>query len=153
MSRFTESTEIPVSLDDESVPYQERDIVWIKSKMDVGTRRSVRKALTTMTVNANGTMQMALDLAGQNVALLEYNITRWQGPGFDGIPFTREALARIDPDDPLLDKALAEINRRNGPVAAEDAVSSPNSVNGGGQSSVVPSPPVKMPENTTSTSS
>ncbi len=151
MSRFTDSQEIPITLDDDTVPFEKRDIIWIKSKMDVGTRRAVGRALSTTTMGAGGVMQAELDLAGSNVALLENNITRWQGPGFEGVPFTREALSRMDPDDPLLDKALQEINRRNSKVEAGAAVS-PNSESGGGTSSPAPSPK-KTSGNTTSTSS
>lgn len=108
MSRFVDRRPVPVQLEGDD------DIIWIKPKMDLGTRKKVQSAMVrSVSTDSDGETIAEVDLGKANMVLLENNIVKWEGPGFDGKPFTPENLRQLDPDDPLLEKALEEINARN----------------------------------------
>ena len=131
MSFFVSREEVPISLDDESVPFEERNTIFIKPKMDYGTQQKVTDALAHITASQDGKGQGRLNMGAYNCALLHHNIIRWQGPGFQAMPCTPENIDRLDPDLPLLDRVLEEINKRNTKqnteVEGDDEGKSPNS--------------------------
>lgn len=135
MSRFAPKDEVAVWLpEDENLPFEQRDVVWIKPRMDFGTERRVMSQLQKIKMDrGDGELHGELDIASQNFVLLQYNILRWQGPGFDGRKFNAETLAELNKDDPLMDAVLEEINRRNLPKAKDEA--NPNSPTAGETSS------------------
>lgn len=128
MSRFAPKDEVAVWLpEDENVPFEQRDVVWIKSRMDYGTERKVMSALSKIKMaQGDEAPHGEVDLASQNFVLLQHNIIRWQGPGFDGRKFSPEALAELNSDDALMERALEEINKRNLPKQKEGEGASPN---------------------------
>ena len=108
-------------VDDPPVPvyeFESRDVVsdtaecviWIKSKMDIETRGKVSSELVKMGSD-NKTMEM--HLGANQTALLLHNIVKWEGPGFDGVPCDPAHIRKIDPTEPLFEKVLEEIDRRN----------------------------------------
>lgn len=109
MGRFISLEAIPVHTDDDT-----ENVIYIKPKMDYATITRVRSAVVAArSDNGAANLRINLDLVAANLALLVNNIVRWSGPDFDNMPCTEENIGRIDPDDPLLDKVLAEINKRN----------------------------------------
>ncbi len=123
MSFFVSREEVPVSLDGDDVPFEERNTIFIKPKMDFGTLQRVRSAFLHVSAGADGKSKGDMDWGAYNSALLHNNITRWQGPGFQAMPCTPENIDRLDPDLPLLDKVLQEINERN---KEKEAATDPN---------------------------
>lgn len=120
MSFFVSRDEVPVTLDDESVPFEERNIIFIKPKMDFGTKQIVQDAVRKMTTTGDGQMLTEIEIGAGNTALLHHNVVRWQGPGFQAMPCTPENIDRLDPDLPLLERVLEEINARNAPKEKDD---------------------------------
>lgn len=103
--------------------------VYIRAKMDFGTRNKVIGAVARVHPNGEGA-ETEMDLGAYNTALLTQNILAWEGPDFNGVPCTAANIARLDPDEPLVDQVLAEINTRNTKAANEPSPKS--STNGGG---------------------
>lgn len=96
--------------------------IYVKAKMDFGTKTAVMDALQELTTRDGTTPNVALHFGAYQVALLQHNVTGWSGPAFQGVPCTPDMIARLDPDEPLVQKALEEIARRNpmsGGTAAE----------------------------------
>ena len=124
MSFFVPKEEVPVTLDGEDVPFEERNTIYIKPKMDHGTRNRLTSAVTRIKASADGERGGEIDMGAYNSAILYENIVRWTGPGFQAMPCTPENIDRLDPELPLLDKVLEEINARNKPKADDD----PNSL-------------------------
>lgn len=122
--------------------------IYVRGKMDFGTRQRVQSALLRVTsgMDRAALRNAELALGEANIALLVYNILDWAGPAFVGVPCDAEHIEQLDPDEPLVDAVLAEINRRNpgkgdaddDPVSAEkNAPPAPVNSNGGGPSSRV----------------
>lgn len=135
MSRFVDTEPVPVFL-----PEDPANVIYIKPRMDLGTNAAVRSAMmkTTMQVSTGGgsvpkSASVGFDLAAYNLAILTNNIVRWKGPDFDHMPCNADSILSMDPDDPLLDKVLQEINERNKPRAK-----SPNSYSANGNSGSTP---------------
>ena len=84
--------------------------ILIRPKMDLATENRVVGALAQM---EQSTGQARLDVGAYLLELAVANIVGWQGPAFEGVACTPEAIRRLDPDDPLVDAALDEIGRRN----------------------------------------
>lgn len=127
MGRFISIDAVPVHTADDP-----DNVIYIKPKMDYATLTKVRSSVIG-TRGGTATMEINFDLAAANLALLVNNIVRWSGPDFDGTPCNADNIGRIDPDDPLLDKVLAEINERN-PQGAKN----PNSSSASGKSDLTP---------------
>jgi hypothetical protein len=109
--------------------------------MDVGTKNRVQDALIHVTgIKGDRLSSADLMLGRQNTILLQENIVAWEGPLFRDeydkpVPCNAQMIESMDPDDPLVDAVLAEINERN--KAKEGA--SPNSSNGHGKNGSMPS--------------
>lgn len=111
---FVTDEKVPVTLDGQ-------DIIYIKEKMDLATDAKVREALLRIGGrtdlgngdNAFGGVSVDMNLSAWLLALAKHNIVDWEGPSFEGMPCTPHNIGRLDPRDPLVDKVLEEIARRN----------------------------------------
>lgn len=125
MARFVSDERVAVFL--ESDP---EHIIYIRPKMNVGVQNRVISTIAsikaeTATKSGASTEQIVrLDMGAYNLALLTCNIVGWAGPDFDSRECTPENIEQLDPDDPLLDKVLGEIQRRN--VSPTSNGASPN---------------------------
>ncbi len=122
MPKFVDTGRVAVQV--EGDPH----IIYIKPRMDLATRNKVKDALVQ--VGSNGTANASI--GAYETALLQHNIVGWSGPEFDGVDCTPANIARLDPTEALLQKALEEIGTRN-PLAG---TTTNNSTNGGAVSSV-----------------
>lgn len=120
--------------------------IYIRGKMDFGTRQRVQSAIMHVTsgMDRAALRNAPLSLGEANIALLVHNILDWSGPEFAGVPCDAAHIEQLDPDEPLVDAVLAEINRRNPgkPDAADDpegaeknALPAPNALSNGARSS------------------
>lgn len=118
MPKFVSKERVPVQVEGDP------NTVYIKPKMDYGTRQRVMSAGAHLKQRDGGADPTAdFDLGAYNIALLTENVVGWEGPQLDSLPCTPENILTIDPDDPLLEAVLKEINDRN----VSKAVTSPNS--------------------------
>jgi hypothetical protein len=130
---FVSSEPVPVS-----VPDDPGNVIYIRPKMDFGTKQRVQAALLRVTAqDAAEATTTPLDVAAGNIALLVYNIVRWEGPAFAGVPCTPANIERLDSDEPLVDAVLAELNRRNQSREDRDPKLPPASATAGSPSSTV----------------
>jgi hypothetical protein len=92
--------------------------IYIKAKMDIGTRSAVQDEIRATT---DGTEATGLaGLGSYRMALLRHNIVAWEGPAFEGYPCTRANISRLDPDEPLVELVAEEIGKRNAPRESPD---------------------------------
>jgi hypothetical protein len=104
------SAKVPVTLDGNTI--------YIKAKMDAGTKAAVQNQIT-----ATGVIDKDTELSklgAYSLALLEYNIVSWEGPAFvDGkgmpIPCNKLNIGRLDLDEPLIVLVREQISERNKP--------------------------------------
>lgn len=107
----------------------ERPGEWIeiKGKMSVGDRGRLTDMIMRVSQGADG--QADIDMhAGQYIqAMLEAGIVNWLLLDDSGqpVPFRRELIAELDPDDPLVDKVLSEITTRNPGLGGRAARNTP----------------------------
>jgi hypothetical protein len=135
---FVSKEPVPVCVAPPETPEAERDIIYIRPKMDYGTKQRVQYAImhAYAGMGVEGLRNAPLDIAAANIALLVHNVLRWSGPAFDGVPCDAEHIEGLDDDEPLVQAVLAEINARNAqPSAEKNGLSAPVSMNGGGPSS------------------
>jgi hypothetical protein len=59
------------------------------------------------------TPMVGLRIGKYQIALLRHNILQWRGPAFNGVPLTQASIDRLDPSQPLVQRALQEITDRN----------------------------------------
>ncbi len=97
-----------VTADTDPIDIGEGDTVHIRRRMSYGQQRALSVLLTDKDPRAG--------LSEYLVAILQQNIVRWEGPGFDagGTPkvISRESLDELDPS--IANRLLDEINQRNG---------------------------------------
>lgn len=116
MSRFVSDERVAVSLPDDPL-----HIIYIRPRMNVGIQNRLFSTIASIKAQSNGAAikvgaegtVIGLDIGAYNLALLTCNIVGWAGPDFDNVECTPQNIERLDPDDPLLDKVLSEINTRN----------------------------------------
>jgi hypothetical protein len=84
----------------------------VRPKMDLGTKNRCMDALAAIG-RENGETEMAVHLGAYQVALMVENIVSWRGPAFVGVPCTPANIAKLDPDEPLVELVLEEIVARN----------------------------------------
>ena len=103
------------------------DVVFIRPKMDFGTRNKVVGAaakLAQQAQQAKGGRRadrrkakdragMEFDVGAYQTALLVHNILGWAGPSFRGFACTPENISAIDPDEPIVTAVLDAIADRN----------------------------------------
>lgn len=95
------------------------ETILIRPKMDFATKNRCMDALAAIG-RADGEPDVAVRLGAYQTALLVENIIAWHGPAFDGVPCNAANIARLDPDEPLVEAVLVEIVRRN-PLRTEAA--------------------------------
>ena len=105
------------------------NVILIRPKMDYGTRSRVMGAAVQIEAGAS---TGEVNVGAYQLALLTHNVLGWRGPAFEGVKCTPENVARLDPDEPLVARALEEIAARNAPGKAP-----PSAPNGGSGSSAV----------------
>ena len=103
--------------------------IYIHPKMDLGTRNRCMDALTAIG-RENGETDMALHIGAYQLALMVENIVSWSGPAFVGIPCTPANIAKLDPDEPLVERTLEEIVARN-PLRKESATEKKDDMSAG----------------------
>lgn len=107
MPMFVQTDRVPIS-DDRG------NTIFIKPKMDYGTRNAVMSAGADARMDEKGNVVGAkIDIGRQQNALLVHNIVDWSGPDFEGVACTPVNKLRLDPDEPLVAEVLEEIARRN----------------------------------------
>lgn len=124
MARFVSDERVAVFL--ESDP---EHIIYIRPKMNVGVRNRVMSTIASIKAQtgkaiSTDEMVVGLDMGAYNLALLTCNVVGWAGPDFENRECTPQNIERLDPDDPLLDKVLGEIQKRN--LAPTSNGASPN---------------------------
>lgn len=104
---FVQTDRVPIS--DEA-----GNTIYIRPKMDYGTRSQVLGAAADARLDDKGNAKTATVNVGryQN-ALLVNNILDWDGPAFTDMACTPVNILRLDPDEPLVVKVLEEIATRN----------------------------------------
>lgn len=120
MAMFVTSERVPVTVDDNTV--------YIRGKMDLGTRNRCLDALAVISPSGGS---MESHLGEYATALMVNNILGWEGPAFAGVECTPANIARLDPDEPIVEAVLAEIGRRN-PLGGQSATEKKGDTNAGG---------------------
>ena len=115
---FISDEKVRVSIDGQ-------DAIYILPKMNVGVKNKTLSAIAKISANTMALVaggggdtesvgqEINMDMGAYNTALLINNIVSWEGPSFTDVKCTRENILKLDPDNPLVDKVLAEINERN----------------------------------------
>lgn len=125
MSRFVSQETVAVT--------EGPDTIYIKSRMDYGDTVRIGNAGQK---DEHGN----INFEALNTMLFQINILGWEGPGFEGQPYSLEALLRLEPNDPLLEKVLQEINARNLAATSVKDTASKNGYGGRGDTASVASP-------------
>jgi hypothetical protein len=89
---FIQTDRVPVT-DDRG------NTIWVRRKMDFGAAATIQ----------------ATPMQDRIIATYVVNILGWDGPDFQGVACTEEAIRRLDPTDPLVDQVgrkIAELNPR-----------------------------------------
>jgi hypothetical protein len=107
----TPGSRVPVTLDGNTI--------YIKSKMDAGTKAAVENEISASRATDLKEMEIS-KLGAYSLALLTYNIVAWEGPAFldeKGVPVPCNKLniSRLDLDEPLVEMVREEIGQRNRP--------------------------------------
>ena len=93
------------------------DVIWIRARMSVAVQQAVQSEATSVSTSRvngrTGTPDVEIDVGVYQIALLRQNILAWQGPSFVGVPCTADAIGDLDPQEPLVERVLQEINDRN----------------------------------------
>ena len=90
--------------------------ITIRTKMDFGVYSAFMDDLLAI---SGPKLDITKHIGALNVALMVHNIVGWEGPGFLGpdgkttLPVTPENIRHLDPDDPLVERVLAEVQERN----------------------------------------
>lgn len=107
MGRFVKTTRVPLHFGD--------DTVYIKDKMDWGTRKRLEGVLTRIDA---ATGEVRPDIGAYSIALMQEMIVGWEGPGFmddetgKPVPCTHANILAFDKDDPVVGEVLNELGRR-----------------------------------------
>lgn len=102
------------------------DVVFIRTKMDYGTRQRVIGAAAKLVAKAGGNRKerraakkgkgasdVEFDVGAYQVALLVHNILGWQGPSFAGVACVPANIETLDTDEPLVKEVVQAISDRN----------------------------------------
>ena len=102
----------------------EGNIIWVLPKMGRGVETRVKEEFRRI---GGSTVD------GYMLALLYWNVKKWEGPAFtdeegNTIPCTRVNIDRLDPDEPLVEAVLEKISELNPPKTAvpEPAINGAN---------------------------
>jgi len=104
-----------------ALPDDPDNAIYILPRMNIGQKNQVQGASVGMDAKGKTTLDIG---AGQN-ALMAVNFRKWEGPLFtmdNGklAPCTPDYQQRLDPDLPLVQLALKEVNDRNREVPSPD---------------------------------
>ncbi len=104
-----------------ALPDDPENAIYIRPKMNMGQKNHVQGA--SLSLGEGG--KVALDVAAGNNALMDVNFVAWEGPKFtleSGklAPCTPTYFRQLDPNDPLVELALKEINERNKEAKSPD---------------------------------
>lgn len=121
---FVRGERVAVSLDGENT-------IYIRARMDYGTKQKVMRSFMRVGEGAGGKGSAEIDIAGYEYALMVNNIVAWTGPAFAAVACTEENIAKLDPDEPLLDAVLTEIAKRN-PLLVQSKAEKGGPTNAGG---------------------
>lgn len=118
---------------DEKDITSEMDVMFIRPKMDYGTRQRVIGAASKLVdkkIEGNrherraarkaGKKDVDVDIGAYQLALLAQNILGWQGPSFANVSCVPANIERLDTDEPLVAMVLKEIGERNAGTAADE---------------------------------
>ncbi len=126
------------------------DVIYIRAKMTRRLRGEVQQELLSLQIRqdvsgrSNGAgraddQEMVVDAKIsallQQAALLRANIVGWGGPSFDAVPCTAAAVDLLDPELPLVNAVLAEIDRLNTPATKTPEAALPPASGGKGAGS------------------
>ena len=111
-----------------ALPDDPDNAIYIRPRMNIGQRNRVQGA--SVSLGADG--KTTLDLGAGNNALMDVNFMAWEGPKFELspgklAPCTPQYQQQLDPSDPLVVRALEEINERNKPAESPDPKSAATS--------------------------
>lgn len=110
MSVFVSKAPVRVSVD-------ERPDEWIeiKAKLSVADRGRLTDTIMSVNTGSGGQADVQMHAGQYLAAMLVAGIADWRLLDDAGqpVPFRRELIAELDPDDALVDKALSEITARN----------------------------------------
>lgn len=112
MARYVITTPIPITVDGDAVPAEDRDYIFILPKLSFGARENLVSAAERFELAPGGGLINNTDMGAWNKALLQEFITGWQGPGFATYPYSPEAVLGLDLDDPLVAAVFTECQRR-----------------------------------------
>ncbi len=120
---FISKRYIPISLEGDDVPYDQRNIIFIPAKMNFKIKGAVQRELMKIQVEAgqdgNVDGEFTVSIGDQQLALLLHNVKEWRGPAFEGVTCNRNNIGNLDPSEPLVLEVLREIDERNQAPKAE----------------------------------
>lgn len=139
-SMFIDEQPVEVCVDAPETPEHQKNKIFVRPKMDFGTKTKVQSAgaRTTLGVVQASHGDVALDFGAYQRALFVHNVVAWSGPAFDGRPCNEANKLRLNPENPLFRAVMAEIARRNPNEDSESAEKNAlNSTKPGGLSLLV----------------
>jgi hypothetical protein len=101
------------------------DVIYVRRKMDYGTRQRVVGAAAKVIEQEGQTKrgkrdkkakrktETEVNVGAYQMALLQENILEWRGPQFAGIALVRRNIEQLDPDDPIMKAVLKYISEAN----------------------------------------
>lgn len=108
----------------------ETDVMFVRRKMDFGTRQRVVGEAVKITESSKGAKrgrgkkkrgdQAELNVGAYQIALLRYNLLEWRGPSFVGVALTPTNIEQLDPEEPLVKEALDYIAEANATDSDDD---------------------------------
>lgn len=125
---FVDTTRIAVALTPEEIEAIEDEelrgkqspanVIYIRPKMGVEIKNKVQDALARIGLDDKGSAAIGMAMGEYEIALFVHNVLEWDGPAFKlpggpKVACTADNIKRLDPDEPLVQKALEEIAKRN----------------------------------------
>jgi len=111
MGSFVSKQTVRITVDDKPDEW-----IDIKPKLSMGDRAKFQDAVLSAEFSRGGDKAKISMATGQLLSkMLELAITDWKLLDDEGkqVAFKPSLIARLDPDDPLVDRALAEVTERN----------------------------------------
>ena len=91
-----------------------KNIIYVRPKMGAKQYEAARGKALHINLAEDGTKpDVDVDMGAYNYELLVGNILAWEGPDFEGVACIPFNIANLDPQTPLYEKVLEEINARN----------------------------------------
>lgn len=85
----------------------------LRPKMNWGTRQRINGAAWHR-ANSRGVPMFSHD--DYNIALLEFNVVSWSGPGLDGVAINADGILALDAEtDTIIERAFARLVELNQP--------------------------------------